>query len=102
MSRKQEFTLTTRTVEVRGLELPVPEDFRAQRPDAPATVFVDLDTLYALAEQDVFESQFGSALLLGRFEGIALEAAGLAVRETRGGYHRSKRLEQVMADLGLL
>lgn len=57
-------------------------------------VFVSLSTLEELAEQDEWDSQFGSAFLLDLHQGLALEAAGLAVSETRGGYHRSESLQQ--------
>lgn len=55
-------------------------------------VFIPLSTLEELAEQDVWDSQFGSSFLLGYHEGLALEADGLAAQETRGGYHRTDRL----------
>lgn len=55
-------------------------------------VFIEMDTLYRLSEQDVWDSQFGSACLLGYHEGMALVEAGLAVEETRGGFHRTERL----------
>ena len=55
-------------------------------------VFIPLETLEELAEQGQWDSQFGSAYLLGTHEGLALEAAGLAERETRGGYHRTDAL----------
>lgn len=103
--------LTTRTIEVKGIVLPWEEverygsdltyaDGRQMYPERKPTgtvvasgeVFISLDTLYELSEQDVWDSQFGSAYLLGHHEGLALEKAGLAVRETRGGYHRSETL----------
>lgn len=55
-------------------------------------VFIEMSTLYDLSEQDVWDSQFGSVLTLGYHEGMALEQAGLAVEETRGGFHRTERL----------
>lgn len=55
-------------------------------------VFIELNTLYELAEQDRWDSQFGSALLLGSREGLALVEAGLAEEETRGGFHRTDLL----------
>lgn len=100
--------IITKTVEVRGIMLPwarwtpaaVYRKGKNLTPDRPdprkllesGEVFVPLDTLYTLSEQDVWDSQFGSALLLGVHEGLALEQAGLAVQETRGGYHRSEEL----------
>ena len=55
-------------------------------------VFIPMKTLYELSEQELWNSQFGSAFLLGYHEGLALEAAGLADQETKGGYHRTDAL----------
>lgn len=62
-------------------------------------VFIELNTLYELSEQDTWDSQFGSALLLGIHEGLALVEAGLAVQETRGGFHRTERLMEFIAHI---
>lgn len=103
-----EFPLGTRVVEQKGITLPWERwspravfrdgvNLTPERPDPPVLqdsgeVFVPLDTLYELAEQGIWDSQFGSAFLLGAYEGLALEAAGLAERETKGGYHRTDKL----------
>lgn len=63
-------------------------------------VFIPMRTLHAIAEQDVWDSQFGGALLLGYHEGMALEKAGLAVQETKGGYHRSEALLELLRAWG--
>lgn len=100
--------LTSETRTVRGIRLPWERIERygpttypnGQVSDDPpkgtvlesGEVFIDLDTLYQLAEQDVWDSQFAEALLLGYHEGLALEAAGLAAQETRGGFHRTDLL----------
>lgn len=100
---------TTRTVVQRGIELPWERIERygptvirgilrfTDRPPKgtvleSGTVFIPASTLYELAEQDVYDSQFGKVLLLGTHEGYALEQAGLAVEETKGGYHRTDKL----------
>jgi hypothetical protein len=103
-----EIKVQTRTVEEQGIELPwerwsypaVFKDGKNLTPDRPhpsvleesGTVFIPMDDLYQLSEQDTWDSQFGSALLFGSHEGLALEQAGLAVRETKGGYHRTDKL----------
>lgn len=90
--------IVTKAVEVRGVILPWERKTRAWIEVPPDTViesgevFIPLCTLTQLAEQDVYDSQFGTPFLLGLHEGLALEAAGLAVRETRGGYHRTELL----------
>jgi hypothetical protein len=100
--------VTSRTVVEKGVLLPwerwsypaVFKDGKNLTPDRPhppvlldsGSVFVPLDTLYELSEQDVFDSQFGSAFLLHGDVGPALEQAGLAAQETRGGYHRTEKL----------
>lgn len=101
--------MSSETRIVRGIVLPwqrversgpIFRDGENLTPDRPAKgtvldsgeVFIELNTLYALSEQDRWDSQFGSALLLGHGEGLALVAAGLAEEETRGGYHRTDLL----------
>lgn len=76
-----------RTITEAGVWLTVPEDAELYEWLRGERVFVTAVTLEELANQGEFESQFGSALLLGPAEGLALVAAGLAVQETRGGYH---------------
>lgn len=61
-------------------------------------VFIDINTLYDLSEQDRWDSQFGSACLLGPWEGLALVEAGLAEEETRGGFHRTDLLMEFIKD----
>jgi hypothetical protein len=93
--------VTTKVMTVDGLELPYRDvngytgEVRSQ-----GTVFVSFETLYELADQDMWDSQFGKVLLLDYREGLALEAAGLAVRETKGGYHRSKLLKMFLEAYG--
>lgn len=59
-------------------------------------VFVPFEVLEELAEQGEWDSQFGSAFLLGVHEGLALEQVGFAVQETRGGYHRTDALVEFL------
>lgn len=90
-----------RQITQRGITLPYREEIKRYDDEAgqlmvkdvrEGEVFVTASDLYELSEQDTWDSQFGKVLLLGHFEGIALEQAGLAIRETRGGYHRSDTL----------
>lgn len=109
---------TTRTIEERGIELPWQrverygpildtngEAFYAGDNHPPkgtvlesGTVFIPDSVLYGVAEQGDYDSlsPFGTALLLGTHEGYALEQAGLAVQETRGGYHGTEKLRQLL------
>ncbi len=57
-------------------------------------VFVRLSTLGELAEQGPYDSDAGRVLLLDKDEAAVLVAHGLAIRETRGGYHGSPMLER--------
>jgi len=101
--------VTSRTVVEKGILLPwerwsIPpvfgkegDNLTPERPDPPVlldsgTVFITMDMLYELSEQDRWDSQFGRVLLLPPHEALALEAAGLAERETKGGYHRTDKL----------
>lgn len=59
------------------------------------TVFVSWATVQELADQQPFDSEFGGALLLDLYEGLALEQAGFAVQETRGGYHGTKKTKKL-------
>lgn len=68
-------------------------------PPVRGEVFIPRGDLEQLAEQDVWDSQFGQVLLLGPCEGLALEQAELAVRETKGGYHRSEKLLELLKTL---
>lgn len=70
------------------------------RPEESGCVFVDADTICEVAEQGVWDSQFGDALLLGALEGLALEQAGLAVQETRGGYHGTDECVALVKRMG--
>lgn len=57
---------------------------------AEGTVFVPLELIERLNEQGHWDSQFGSPFIdLSPRQGWALEQAGFAVQETRGGYHRT-------------
>lgn len=104
---------TTRTIEQKGIELPWqrierygPQEidgriFFEERPPKgtvieEGTVFIPESVLYEVAEQGVWDSQFGNALLLDTHMGYALEQAGLADRETRGGYHGTEKLRLLL------
>lgn len=98
-------TKSTVTRVVEGVVLPyVRKPYRIGIGDPVAdetgTVFVDASTLVELSEQDVYDSQFGSVLLLDSREGLALEQAGLAVQETRGGYHGTDAVKALVKRLG--
>lgn len=101
--------IVTKTVEVRGIVLPwkkierygpIYSPWIANPPYRPpkgtvlesGEVFIPLSTLEELAEQDTYDSQFGQVFLLDYHEGLALEEAGLAAGETKGGYHRTDKL----------
>lgn len=103
----------TRTIEQKGIVLPWkrvehhgPQEINGRRffEDRPpkgtvlerGTVFIPETTLYELAEQGTYDSQFGSAFLLGVHEGYALAEAGLAVQETKGGYHGTDKLRRLL------
>lgn len=108
------YPVITKTVEVKGIELRWERVERygpntmliataesQRRPPKgtvleSGTVFIPLSTLEEVAEQDVYDSAFGRVLLLGYYEGLALEAAGLAARETKGGYHRTDKLMEFL------
>ena len=117
MSKSKKWVLTSETRVIHGITLPWKRvELRGPQKlangitigeDRPpkgtvidsGSVFIALDLLYELNEQDVWDSQFGSAFLLGPHEGLALVAAGLAVQETRGGYHRTEKLTKVIKKL---
>lgn len=110
--------IVTKTVEVKGVNLPwemwTPNpvfkdgvNLTPERPNPPellksGDVFISEDTLYELESQGRWDSQFGSALLLDPYKGLALEAKGWAERETRGGYHGTEKLKKWMRKKGLL
>lgn len=81
-----------RTYVERGVRLPYRTPARPGNESMVGEIFIPERTLWELAEQDTHDSQFGMPLLLDYYEGFALEQAGLAVRETRGGFHRSATL----------
>lgn len=86
-------TERTRTVTEQGIELPyVKQSYGTAEVIERGTVFVTVSTLEQVSEQGAWDSQVGGALLLDEPEGLALEQAGLAVRETRGGYHGTDAL----------
>ena len=65
------------------------------------TIFIDQDTLVQLAEQGRYDSQFGKpTVTLMPGEGAALVHEGLAVKETRGGYHGTDKLRDLMMEWG--
>lgn len=91
-----------RTTWVLGIELPW-QEIKRYDPEKGTVlregrVFVEMSTLYAVSEQGVWESQFGNVLLLDYLEGLALEAAGLAEQETRGGYHTTELLTEFLRE----
>lgn len=103
--------LKTRQIAQRGIELPYRHERMGYDPEQnklvvrsvdEGTVFISESTLGELVEQERYASEFGSVLLLGMFEGVALEQAGLAERETKGGYHRTAALQQLMERLSLI
>lgn len=64
------------------------------------TVDIPMSLLYQLAEQDVWDSQFGSAFIeLDTKQGWAVEQAGFGVQETRGGHHRTDKLIEFLDSL---
>jgi hypothetical protein len=114
-----EIKVQSRTVEEKGIVLPwvryeptgpirLPNGEMAMTERLPkgsriehGEVFIPMSTIYELAEQDIWDSQFGSAFLLDQHEGYALEQAGLAARETRGGFHRTDKLLAWLEEEGL-
>lgn len=63
-------------------------------------VFVPFSLLGELAEQGEYDSQFGDAFLIhDKKMAQVLEASGLAIHETRGGYHRGPFLEKMLEEL---
>ncbi len=64
------------------------------------TVFVSLSTLYEVCERTTDDYLRGSLPpSIGFREGLALEQAGLARRETRGGYHGTEAGNRVLDEL---
>lgn len=95
----EKLNLTDRRIKktIRGIELKVPNDVRdCWKHLKGRDVFVTVSTLEKLADQGSWDSQFGKVLLLPPDEGLALEAAGLAEQETRGGYHGTDLLRKLM------
>lgn len=95
------------------IETEPPQNLRQSGPGQPVfiktwkwetgEVFIDEDTLLELSEQGLWDSQFGKVLLLNDpREGAALEEAGLAVQETKGGYHRTDALLKLLQRLELM
>lgn len=60
-------------------------------------VFVDGETIENLADQDRWDSDFGKVLLLDRDVARVLVAGGYAEQETRGGYHRGPKIDELRA-----
>ena len=109
--------ITTRTTVEHGIELPWERVERygpiynkhsdTWTDDPPkgtvlesGTVFVSEATLEELLEAE-HSLGMGDAYLLGYHEGMALEKAGLARQETRGGYY-TREEERVRIELLLL
>lgn len=93
-------TIQSRQVTEVGIKLPyVQRAYRTNEVVESGTIFITIETLCELAHQATFDSYFGRALYLRRCEGLALEQAGLAVHETRGGYHRTAKLLTFLANL---
>lgn len=114
MSENETVTLPvawgSRVITQRGIWLPYRDERRRWNSDytklevyqvTEGTVFVTESDLEELSNQERWDSSFGSALLLGHLEGIALEQAGLAIKETRGGYFRSDTLQDFLAGLDI-
>lgn len=90
----------SRTVTVKGIELPVPA---GECDTSPEVVFVDQKLLAKLADYGDWDTQFGrTPLLLDPETGYALVDAGLAVKETRGGYHGTDELRAALEGWGWL
>lgn len=90
----------SRTVTVKGIELPVPVE---ERDITPEVVFVDQATLVKLASYGRWDTHFGrTPFLLDRKTGDVLVYAGLAVKETRGSYHGTDSLRAVLEGWGWL
>lgn len=95
--------MITRTVEVRGIELPYVWTGQGKANQLSGTVFVSMDELVEVAEQDEWAGAFGNSLVLGEpWADLALAQAGLAVRETRGGVHGTKKLKKFLKKNGYL
>lgn len=96
-------TITTQTRQVTevGIKLPyVRRDYRTKQFVDRGTVFITIETLEELAEQDMYDwCGTRCAIDLGHLEGLALEQAGLVARATRGGYHRTEMLSPFLANL---
>lgn len=66
-----------------------------------AAVYVPEDLLVQLSERDRYASEFGApAPLVTPAQGAALVSYGLAVRETRGGYHGTNKLRDLLNEWG--
>lgn len=80
-------------VEVRAIDgIVLPWAYAAPHEEGRGEVFIEWTVLDDLAEQDTYRSQIYGAFILDQRTGLALEQAGLAERETRGGYHRTDAL----------
>jgi hypothetical protein len=87
--------LAHRLTPTGGMELRVPQDGSRW---AGRVAFVPTGDLEELAEQGRWDSQSGQVLLLNDpVAAAALVAHGLAVQETRGGYHGTDRLRELLA-----
>ena len=99
-----EIQKVTKTVEVEGIELPYHWEsaypgstFKPQS----GKVFIEADTLIEVSEQDQWAGAFGESLVIApRWADLALEQAGLAVRETRGGVHGTPALKELLKKFG--
>lgn len=105
MTAQDEIQKTTETRVVEGIRLSfekltyhigVPYDTGTETLE----VFIEASTLVALCEQGEWDSQLGGALLLDYHEGMALEQAGLAEQETRGGFHGTDEVRALCRRLG--
>lgn len=110
-----EIRLTSRTVVQHGIELPWerrerygPQYMKGAKAwtDHPpkgtvvesGTVFIELGTLEELMEAD-HSLGMGGAYLMGYHEGMAVELAGLASQETRGGYYTTSEQRERLGSL---
>lgn len=65
------------------------------------SVFIEQNLLIRLADQSRYATQFGAVrVALLPHEGVALVAHDLAVRETRGGYHGTDKLRDLLKEWG--
>lgn len=89
---------------IKGIVLPWEwvNPYDAQKEKRNGEAFIEWSVLDELAEQDVWRSQIFGAFLIEQDQGLALEQAGLAIHENRGGYHRTDELLALLKQEGRL